>query len=302
MIHRISDKPLKPPRQASRPAHRLTVRVSAGLVIPVGDTGNFTPSPKRPVCVRSRSLLADTHFEPHSHPWAQLAYCATGVLQVTAESGMDGREISYIVPPSRAVWIAPGARHHVTVLEAAEFRTLYIDASATPPGWSGCRVLVVSPLLRESIHALDTSAIDRPLTTPREQLLSGLVLDELAHADTQALGVPMPHPQTGDKRLRALCEAVLRSPAERATLAEWAADTGASERTVARLFRDELGLSYQQWRQQAILAHALPLLTRGQPVSAVAAASGYASDSAFSAMFKAAMGQSPSHFLGKNGL
>jgi hypothetical protein len=134
MIHRISDKPLKPPHQALRPAHRLTVRVSAGLVIPVGDTGNFTPSPKRPVCVRSRSLLADTHFEPHSHPWAQLAYCATGVLQVTAESGMDGREISYIVPPSRAVWIAAGARHHVTVLEAAEFRTLYIDASATPPG------------------------------------------------------------------------------------------------------------------------------------------------------------------------
>jgi AraC-like DNA-binding protein len=282
---------------------------SAGLLMPLGDTGNFTPSPKRPVCVRSRSLLADTHFEPHSHAWAQLAYCATGVLQVTAEIGMGGAgskeagsEVSYIVPPSRAVWIAPGARHHVTVLEAAEFRTLYIDASATPPGWSGCRVLVVSPLLRESIHALDTSALDRPLTAAREQLLSGLVLDELAHADIQALGVPMPHPQTGDKRLRALCEAVLRSPAERATLAEWAAGTGASERTVARLFRDELGLSYQQWRQQAILAHALPLLTRGQPVSAVAAASGYASDSAFSAMFKTAMGQSPSHFQGKNGL
>jgi AraC-like DNA-binding protein len=292
-------------------------------LIPVGDTGNFTPSPARPVCVRSRSLLADTHFEPHSHPWAQLAYCATGVLQVTAESGMEGREISYIVPPSRAVWIAPGARHHVTVLEAAEFRTLYIDASATPPGWSGCRVLVVSPLLRESIHALDHGphaslppegavfSLGRPggkippaqtLKATREQLLSGLVLDELAHADTQALGVPMPHPQTGDKRLRTLCEAVLRSPAERATLAEWAAGTGASERTVARLFRDELGLSYQQWRQQAILAHALPLLTRGQPVSVVAAASGYASDSAFSAMFKAAMGQSPSHFQGKNGL
>jgi AraC-like DNA-binding protein len=89
---------------------------------------------------------------------------------------------------------------------------------------------------------------------------------------------------------------------QRATLAEWAADIGASERTVARLFRDELGLSYQQWRQQAILAHALPLLTRGQPVSAVAAASGYASDSAFTAMFKAAMGQPPSHFQSKNGL
>jgi AraC-like DNA-binding protein len=276
-------------------------------LMPMGDTHSFTPSVKRPVRVRARSMPADTHFEPHSHAWAQLAYCATGVVQVTAEGGDDGAggaggEITYIVPPSRAVWIAPGAQHHITVLEAAEFRTLYIHAGATPRGWSGCRVLVVSPLLRESISALDAASPTHPLSPTREQLLSGLVLDELTHADTQALGVPMPHPQSGDKRLRALCEAVLRAPSQRATLAEWAADTGASERTVARLFRDELGLSYQQWRQQAILAHALPLLTRGQSVSVVAAASGYASDSAFTAMFKAAMGQPPSHFQNKNGL
>ena len=82
-------------------------------------------------------------------------------------------------------------------------------------------------------------------------------------------------------------------------LADWARDIGASERTVARLFREALGMSYQQWRQQAILAHALPLLARGTPVSQVAAASGYASDSAFTAMFKAAMGEPPSTFLGR---
>ena len=44
--------------------------------------------------------------------------------------------------------------------------------------------------------------------------------------------------------------------------------------------------------------HSLPLLARGMPVAQVAQASGYASDSAFSAMFKAAMGQPPSQFQG----
>ena len=269
---------------------------------PIGNTDSFTPSPQRPVRVRARTMPADTHFEPHAHAWAQLAYCATGIVQVTAaQSDQAGGEITYIVPPSRAVWVAPGARHHITVLEAAEFRTLYIDASVTPEGWQDCRVMVVSPLLREAIHALDAPG-GPPLSAAREQLLCALVLDEITHADTQALGVPLPHPQTGDKRLRALCQAVLRAPSDRATLAEWAADMGASERTMARLFRDELDLSYQQWRRQAILAHALPLLARGQPVSQVAAASGYASDSAFSAMFKAAMGQPPSHFQNKNWL
>ena len=303
------------------------VRNSRLQRMPVGDTDPFTPSRQRPVRVRARALPADTHFEPHRHAWAQLAYCASGIVQVTASTP---DEVTYIVPPSRAVWIAPGALHAIHVLEAAEFRTLYIDASATPPAWQGCRVLVVSPLLREMVRALDTDphaslppegavfALGRPvgkldphasrptekavfaLSPAREALLSALVLDELTRADMQPLGVPLPHAQQGDKRLRALCEAVLRSPSERATLAEWAANMGASERTMARLFKSELGLSYQQWRQQAILAHALPMLARGTPVSRVAAASGYASDSAFSAMFKTAMGQSPSYFQSRN--
>ena len=68
---------------------------------------------------------------------------------------------------------------------------------------------------------------------------------------------------------------------------------------MARLFREQLGTTYQRWRQQAVLAHALPLLARGLPVGQVALAAGYASESAFTAMFKAAMGQPPSRFQGR---
>jgi AraC-like DNA-binding protein len=266
--------------------------------LPVHVTDPYRPTRQRPVRVRARTIAADTHFEPHRHAWAQLAWCSSGVLQVSAAASATAvDEVTYIVPPSRAVWIAPGALHSVHVVEQAELGTLYIDASAAPPGFDACRVIVVSPLLRELVHALDAPA-GAALARTREDLLSALVLGEIAQADTQALGVPLPPAQGGDKRLRALCEAVLRAPAERATLAEWAADVGASERTLARLFRDQLGTTFQQWRQQAILAHALPLLARGMPVSHVAAASGYASDSAFTAMFKAAMGQPPKAFLG----
>ena len=304
----ISDKPRLSLTATSSPTLKPMPRKPGLQKMPLGDTGLFMPSQLRPVRVRSRSLPADTHFEPHAHAWAQLAYCATGIVQVTAArppasgspaGSSNGDETTYIVPPSRAVWIAPGAQHHIVVLEAAEFRTLYIHADATPSGWQGCRMMVVSALLREAIGALDAETGNPTADAAREQLLAALVLDEMGRTDTQPLGVPLPHAQSGDKRLRALCQAVMRAPSSRATLAESAAAIGASERTAARLFRDELGLSYQQWRQQVVLAHALPLLARGQPVSAVAAATGYASDSAFSAMFKSAMGQSPSHFQKK---
>ena len=255
------------------------------------DAASRAPTVARPVCSRARSLAMDTHVAPHQHVWTQLTYCASGLMQVTVAH--HGLQTTFIVPPSRALWIPPGVQHTVTVLEAAELRTVDLHASVSPEGWTACRVLVVSKLLRELIHALEGSQ-----PGPRDNALMALTLDEITHAATQALGVPMPR----DKRLRALCEAVVRAPGERATLAEWAIDVGASERTVARLFRTELATSFQQWRQQAILAHALPMLARGTPVSQVALASGYTSDSAFSAMFKSAMGQPPRNFQYKNGL
>ncbi|MBP6718743.1 MAG: helix-turn-helix transcriptional regulator [Rhodoferax sp.] len=257
----------------------------------IGDTDPVAPTVQRPVRSRTRALAVDAHFEPHCHPWAQLAYCAQGLIQVTAND--LERQTTFILPPSRAVWIPPDTRHAVTVLEATELRTVYLDPSATPPSWRGCRVLVVSSLMRELIRALEAS-------TPgvRDDALMTLTLHEITHASTQSLGVPLPR----DKRLRALCQSVLQAPGRCATLAQWAVNTGASERTVARLFRTELATTFQQWRQQAVLAHALPMLACGTPVSEVAAASGYASDSAFSAMFKSALGQSPSYFQHKNGV
>ena len=258
--------------------------------IPFDNSAGRAPSLARPVRSRARALAMDAHIAPHQHAWTQFTYCTRGLMQVSVTQ--QQMETTYIVPPSRALWIPPGVQHTVTTLEEAELRTVDVLASATPPGWEGCRVLVVTPLLRELIHALEVSQ-----SGPRDDALMALTLDEIHHADTQALGVPMPR----DKRLRTLCEAVLRAPAERATLAQWAQDIGASERTVARLFRTELGTTYPQWRQQAVLAHALPLLARGTPISQVAYASGYASDSAFSAMFKAAMGQSPSYFQNRLG-
>lgn len=265
--------------------------------IPLGDVNTFQPTAAQPVRCRPRQLESENQLEPHHHPWGQLTYCASGLLRVTVQaSGAVGTDhhapqTTTIVPPSRALWIPPGAEHAVTIVEAAQLLTLYVHASVVPVHWTRSRVLVVSPLLRELILAMDQPHLNQPTT--RAQAVHTLLLAEMDHAATQPLGVPMPSAQHGDRRLLALCEAVMRAPAQHATLAAWAPFSGASERTLARLFREELGTSFQRWRQQVVLAHALPMLARGMPVSQVAAASGYASDSAFTAMFKASMGQPP---------
>ena len=268
----------------------------------------FVPDRSRPVRAKVRQLAADTQVMPHSHPWAQVAISTTGVIRLTVDRG------TYIVPPSRALWIPPGVEHAVTMVESADLRTLYFHQPrgrcgpgalgggsadrAEQAAWRQCRVLEVSELLRALVREMPTAPDDSPPLTPaellRERHLSALIRDELARANAVKLGVDLPH----DKRLRHLCEAVLADPTRHETLAAWARDTGASPRTVARLFRQELGSTFTQWRQQVVLAKAVSLAAGRRPMGQIAAELGY-SPSAFSAMVRRALGQPPGRFLGQ---
>jgi AraC-like DNA-binding protein len=268
-------------------------------LVPPSDPLRYAPSAERPVRVRARRLRADTRIVPHAHPWAQVAYSSTGVVRLTAA------DHTYIVPPSRAVWIPPGVEHVVTVVEDADLRTLYIHqdeghagpralgASVTEPqAWRRCRVLEVSALLREIVRQLEDDP--EACADARETCLCALLQDELSRASALPLGVGLP----ADKRLRALCEAVLDDPVRHATLDGWAREARASVRTVARLFRQELGTTFAEWRQQVLLAKALSMAAGGRPMSHVAAELGYASASAFTAMVRRSVGVPPSRLFG----
>ncbi|VTU24632.1 AraC family transcriptional regulator [Variovorax sp. PBL-E5] len=284
---------LTPSAPVDRPARR-NARAPAAPTQSVGPLTPhlYAPDAMRPLRAKEHLLQADTLVELHTHPWPQLTFSTRGVIRLSTRDG------SYIVPPSRALWVPADVPHSISLIEDAELRTVYLH-SWLGPAWEKCEVLEISPLLRALMLALDTTPDGLPPADPhaaqRERWIAPLLIDELERATQIRIDVPLP----ADKRLRQLCEALLRNPADRATLAERARTIGASERTVARLFRDQLGMSWQQWRQQAVLAHALPLLARGMAVSRVAAASGYATDSAFCAMFKAATGQSPTAFQHK---
>ena len=74
--------------------------------------------------------------------------------------------------------------------------------------------------------------------------------------------------------------------------------SGVSKRTLERLFRAETGLTFGRWRQQARLLEALRLIAAGRPVTTVTLDVGYESPSAFIAMFKNALGTTPSRYYG----
>jgi AraC-like DNA-binding protein len=260
--------------------------------IPAFSPERFAPTPQRPLRAKSRVLEHQTDIQPHRHEWAQLVFSMTGAVRVSTEAS------TYIVPPSRAVWIPPRIVHAVTAIEQCDLRTLYLGPGLLAgEAWRVGRVLEVSPLLRELVLALP--ALPDPLPAEsaddaeRRAGIEALILIELQRARALALGVALPQ----DARLRRLCESMLREPGRHAGLEDWAAEAGASPRTLSRLFREQLGTSFAQWRSQVLLAHALTLAARGRPMSHIAAELGYASASAFTAMVTRTVGMPPSRFF-----
>ncbi|MES2742076.1 MAG: helix-turn-helix transcriptional regulator [Pseudomonadota bacterium] len=242
--------------------------------------------PTRSVTALLKDEPAGTHIAPHSHACAQLVYATEGVIRVSTALGV------WLLPPRRALLIAPGVEHALTMLSAVSLRTLYIDAHAAAGFGSGCKVIEVSQLLRELILAMMREPQHYPLPG-RGGHLAALIMSELACADTVPIAIPWPR----DRRLLAVCQAIMAAPGARPGIAHLAAAAGASARTLIRLFPKETGLHFRQWVQQVHLAEAFLRLARGDSVGEIARALGYASPSAFTAMFHRLLGKTPQGYV-----
>lgn len=77
-----------------------------------------------------------------------------------------------------------------------------------------------------------------------------------------------------------------RRPVDISTAGQWAERLDVTAKTIHRLFGKETGMSFGRWREQARLLFALRRLAHGERVIDIAFDCGYASQSAFTAMFR----------------
>jgi AraC-like DNA-binding protein/quercetin dioxygenase-like cupin family protein len=236
-----------------------------------------------PVTAHPRDYPDGAHQPRHVHAEAQLLYAVSGVMRLITDSG------AWVIPPTRAVWIPPMVEHEIYMSGEVLMRSLFIAAEHCPSGLNNCCVLAVTPLLRELIVRATQSA-----EHAANPLIQQLMLEEVAALENLPLHIPMPR----DRRLQNICTALLKTPDHGNTLEDWAQAVGASSRTLTRLFNQELGLSFNAWRQQVRLMEALPRLLAGESVQRVANDLGYGSARAFSAMFSRLLGESPREYLG----
>ncbi|NBF08628.1 AraC family transcriptional regulator [Pseudomonas sp. Fl4BN1] len=239
----------------------------------------------RPVLSIGTDYADGQRLPRHRHRRAQLLYGATGVMQVSTDQG------NWVVPPQRAVWIPPGVEHEVLMLGVST-RSLYIEPAAAPLDNSSCQVINISPLLRQLL----LESVEMPLEYDpdgRDGLLVNLMLYEVQRCPALPLHIPLP----ADGRLLALCQAFLAQPDIHQPPTHWAGQLHVSLRTFNRWFRQQTGMSFVQWRQQACVIQALARLAAAEPVTRIALELGYDSPGAFSTMFRRVLGQSPTSYL-----
>ncbi len=240
------------------------------------------------VVALAKNFPGGHHIPEHQHDRAQLVYASEGVMRVTTEIG------SWVVPSERAVWIPAGVLHQVHMPSPVSMRTLYFRTDLVPELPGECSVVNVTPLLRELILRAMSFDTDSPPTEPQKRLTTVLI-DEVRVLPVAPFHLPLPR----DARLKRLTDALRNDPGETTTLASWGKQVGASSRTLARLFRQETGMSFRQWREQLRLILAIEKLAGGEQVTTVAMDLGYDSVSAFINMFCKNLGTTPSRYFAR---
>jgi len=240
------------------------------------------------VVVVTFPMPAGLVFDWHTHRDHQLAWAANGVLTVRTQAS------AWVLPPTRALWIPAGLPHETLSAGAATMRSAYVRPDRYPLDWTEPTPVSASALLCELIGYLE----DRTLSADQRERGEAVLVDLLRPVAMTTVDVRWPT----DDRARQVADRLAASPADGRTLADWGHEVGASERTLARAFVAETGVSFGRWRTLMRIQRALTALAGGEPVGNVARRVGYDSDSAFVQAFQRETGVTPASYFRSSSL
>lgn len=220
---------------------------------------------------------------PHSHENGQFVFVESGVLHLRSTHG------AWIVPKEHLGWIPKDEVHNAQALSDVKGWTILTNQKFEDILPKKICTIKTTPLL--------TALLDRIVHTNDNEEFKAkafdLIFEELKNIETEKLQIPLPL----SPNLASIAQDVLDDLGQIKRIEEWAALAGTSKRTFTRHFLLETGMTFDEWRKNAIGLKAVELLSQGRQVSDIAFDLGYESVSAFIAMFKKHFGKTPTHFF-----
>ncbi|WP_298773652.1 helix-turn-helix transcriptional regulator [uncultured Shewanella sp.] len=233
------------------------------------------------------SHKANTIGTPHHHTWCQLQYAIKGTMNIIA-----GNQ-SFVIPPQRAVWLPKYVTHQVNNLSKVAYRSLHISDDLGEEIGNKVKVIEVSEFLKELIIRGCNAWQSTYTPTHVDNAMMTLIIEEIRHATESPLYLPWP----SDPRLKRICQILQNNPADNRTLPELAQLSGASVRTLNRIFIKECQLGFSDWRQKLRVLTGLERLQTNASITQIALDLGYSSSSTFIQVFKKHLHASPKSYL-----
>jgi hypothetical protein len=115
---------------------------------------------------------AHQQFDYQSHPWGQLTYCSTGVMEIM----VAGQR--YLSPPQYAVWIPPETLHDGYIRQDVTFHSAYIDASLCASCRPGRARAGAQPLLKAILGDFAARGVTTP-ASEADRRLAQVLVDQL---------------------------------------------------------------------------------------------------------------------------
>ncbi|MGO4854789.1 AraC family transcriptional regulator [Phaeovulum sp. W22_SRMD_FR3] len=215
----------------------------------------------------------------HAHRRAQLIHVSQGTLTVAT------RHHQWTIPPQRGVWIAPGSAHRIASATPFTLTTCYVEPERFGTQHQG--IVAIDALTQALLPEIADLGAD--WKTPEAERLVSVLFDRLKALPDPRAGLPI----ASEGPVARLAKLLLNDPALQDPLSALARRTGLSERTAARHFLSEYGMSFGAWRRQLRLQTALARLGAGVSVTAAAFDVGYKDVSSFITAFRAEYGTSP---------
>ena len=246
------------------------------------DSDNYT---QLVVAHRVTSSIQALETDFHRHRKGQLVMPLTGCVTCTID------EAIWMVPANCAVWIPSQVTHRNLITSNTDVCMLFVDPTIDAIPHHSCTI-AVSPLLREAIIRL-TDCEQNYQPDSRTARLAAVLVDELLTMPKEHYDFPIPK----ESRLHKIALAMLDNPQQRFSVEEWAKRYAMSERTLTRLIKQELGMTFGQWRRQLDIVLSLQKLSDEIPVQRIAEDLGYESVSAYIHFFKKNLGLPPKKYI-----
>lgn len=238
--------------------------------------------------IESINIASAFETEWHDHSWGQLYWLDNGVINVETE------QAQWVITPGSVGWTPADCLHKVKIFPSVQLYVIDLDCSGLGLFPQQPGVYAMNSLLRALLsRASEFSAAD--FASDYVTSLIKLLGHEVMRLQALPLGLPLPT----DRRARNIAESLLEHPANTYTQDEMAKKWGLSVRTLSRIFINQTGFTYSQWRQQSKIITSMRFIQQGLPISEVASLSGYTNVSAFIEAFRLRFGDTPGKFRAK---